>query len=50
MNEIGPRFDLSFRRDKIADSDHFKQACRQPKTESAETKKQKKNMFTDEFG
>ena len=39
MNEIGPRFDVSFRRDKIADSDLFKQACRQPKTMNAETKK-----------
>ena len=31
FNEIGPRFDLSFRRDKIAASDLYKAACKQPK-------------------
>ena len=50
MNETGPRFDLQFRRDKIADSDLYKAACKQPKIENPETKRQKKNMFTDEFG
>lgn len=50
MNETGPRFDLQFRRDKIADSDLYKAACKQPKIQSTEMKKLKKNMFTDEFG
>jgi ribosome production factor 2 len=50
MNEIGPRFNLTYRRDKIADSDLYKQACRQPKLMKAETKQMKKNMYTDEFG
>lgn len=50
MAETGPRFQLKFRRDKIADSDLYKTACKQPKTEKAETKRMKKNLFTDEFG
>lgn len=50
MNETGPRFDLQFRRDKIADSDLYKAACKQPRTMKAETKRIKKNMYTDEFG
>jgi len=50
MNETGPRFDMQIRRDKIADSDLYKAACKQPKLVSSETKKLKKNMFTDEFG
>lgn len=41
---------MQFRRDKIADSDLYKAACKQPKLVSTETKKLKKNMFTDEFG
>jgi bisphosphoglycerate-dependent phosphoglycerate mutase len=50
MAEIGPSFDLSFRRDKIAASDLYKVACRQPKSESAEHKRLNKNVYTDEFG
>ena len=38
MNEIGPRFDLKFRRDKIASSDLYKTACRKPRLMTAETK------------
>ena len=50
MSEIGPCFDLSFRRDKIAAADLYKTACKQPKHESAESKRLNKNVFTDEFG
>ena len=50
MNEIGPRFDLSFRRDRIAAADLFKAACKKPKLVNPETKQMKKNMYTDEFG
>jgi ribosome production factor 2 len=50
MSEIGPSFDLSFRRDKIAASELYKAACKQPKAQSAETKRLNKNVFTDEFG
>ena len=28
LSPIGPCFDLSFRRDKIAETDHYKQACK----------------------
>ena len=50
LNELGPRFDLCFRRDRIADPDLYKAACKQPKAQSAETARNKKNMYTDEFG
>lgn len=50
MNEIGPRFDLSFRRDKIASNDLYKAACKKPRLMTTETKNMKKNMYTDEFG
>ena len=49
FEETGPSFDLVMRRDKIAEPEHYKNACKQPKV-SAETKKLKKNLFTDEFG
>ena len=50
MAEIGPSFDLSFRRDKIAAADLYKAACKQPKLQTAENKRMSKNVFTDEFG
>lgn len=50
MNEIGPRFTLHWRRDKIGSDDLFKEACKQPKIRNMEMHKAKKNMFTDEFG
>ena len=49
FKEIGPNFDLICRRDKIGTSDMFKSACKQPKI-SAEAKKLRKNVFTDDFG
>mmetsp|Transcript_1984 Transcript_1984/g.3484 ORF Transcript_1984/g.3484 Transcript_1984/m.3484 type:complete len:156 (+) Transcript_1984:486-953(+) len=39
FNEIGPRFDLAFRRDKIATFDDYKNACKQPKVENPEKKR-----------
>lgn len=49
FTETGPSFNLMLRRDKQADSDLYKTACKQPKM-SAEAKRLKKNLFTDEFG
>jgi ribosome production factor 2 len=50
MAEIGPSFDLTYRRDKIATSDLYKAACKQPREQSALNKKMNKNVYTDEFG
>lgn len=50
FSEIGPRFDLVFRRDKIASFELYKAACKQPKTENPDKKKQRKNLFTDQLG
>ena len=50
MSEVGPRFTLLFRRDKIADTDSFKNACKQPKLQKSETKRMNRNVYTDEFG
>ena len=50
MTEIGPRYTLTWRRDKIASADLYKEACKQPKVTNVEKKKAEKNMFTDEFG
>lgn len=50
FNEVGPHFNLTFRRNKIADSELFKNACKQPKLENKDKKKARKNMYTDEFG
>ena len=47
LNEIGPRFDLTFRRDQIASSDLYKNACKQPKVENPEKKKHARNTFTN---
>jgi len=41
---------LRFRRDKIASSDLFKTACKQPKVSNADKKKFDKNKFTTELG
>lgn len=50
LNEIGPSYDLSFRRDRIAAADHYKAACRQPRIENPDKKKFRKNQYTDEWG
>ena len=50
MNEIGPRFTLACRRDKLGSSDLFKDACKKPKPAFYATKRVAKNLYTDEFG
>lgn len=50
FREIGPSFSLRFRRDKIASSDLYKNACKQPKVLNSEKKKFNKNKFTNELG
>jgi hypothetical protein len=39
MNEVGPHFDLKFRRNQIASGDLFKTACKKPKVLNPEKKK-----------
>lgn len=48
--ETGPSFTLTARRSKIATHDEYKTACKQPALVKKETKKIKKNMFTNELG
>lgn len=43
LNEIGPSFDLTFRRDRISDTEQFKSACKQPKVENIDKKRFRKN-------
>jgi ribosome production factor 2 len=50
FREVGPCFDLTLRRDKMADSDLYKEACRQPKVLNIEKKKSNKNKFTTALG
>ncbi|XP_015176497.1 PREDICTED: ribosome production factor 2 homolog [Polistes dominula] len=47
LEEIGPSIDLSCRRTKLASADHFKQACKKPKTLKV---KKKKNISTNALG
>lgn len=39
IKEIGPTFDLRVRREKMASSDAFKEACRQPKVRNVDKKR-----------
>jgi len=50
FNEIGPRFDMRIRREKMASADLYKEACRKPLTRNVEKKKQDKNKFTTVLG
>jgi|688.fasta_scaffold154060_3 hypothetical protein len=50
FREIGPSFTLRLRRDKMAGTENFKEACRKPKTANFDKKKSKKNKFTNELG
>jgi ribosome production factor 2 len=50
FREVGPCFDLKLRRDKMAATDLFKEACRQPRTQNLEKKKSNKNKFTTALG
>ncbi|XP_071560492.1 ribosome production factor 2 homolog [Temnothorax nylanderi] len=47
LEEIGPRADLVFRRNKFASEDLFKRACKRPKALKVKTKK---NISKDTFG
>lgn len=49
-NEIGPRFTIAWRRDKIGSEDLYKEACKQPKIRNPEMHKARKNMYTNNFG
>lgn len=50
MEEVGPRFDLAWRRDRLATDELFKEACKKPKIRNVEMHKARKNMYTDAFG
>jgi len=50
MHEIGPRYTLNVRRDKIATIELYKEACKQPKIGNFESRKAAKNMYTNNFG
>ena len=41
---------MKLRRDQIASTDLYKNACRKPKVANPEKKKFRKNMFTTEMG
>jgi len=50
FGEVGPSFSLRVRRDKIATTDLFKEACRKPKITNVVKKRQDKNKYTNEIG
>jgi ribosome production factor 2 len=50
LNEVGPRYTLTVRRNNIASDELYKDACKKPKITNIERKKWHKNMYTDEFG
>lgn len=50
MKEVGPRFDLIMRRNKIASADLFKTACKKPKLINVDLKKAHKNVYTTDIG
>ena len=50
FREVGPCFDLVLRRDKMATSELFKEACRVPKVRNILKKKSDKNKFTNALG
>lgn len=50
FREVGPCFDLILKRDKIATSDLFKEACRTPKVRNIEKKRSDKNKYTTALG
>jgi len=50
INEIGPCFNMTMRRNKIASNDLYKEACKKPKTANVEKKRQDRNKFTTSLG
>ena len=50
FREVGPSFSMSFRREKMASFDLFKEACKQPKVRNPDKKRADKNKFTNVLG
>lgn len=50
FREIGPSFEMRIRREKMASTDLFKEACQQPKIANKEKKRANKNKFTNVLG
>jgi len=50
FREVGPSFNMKMRREKIAGTDLFKEACRQPKVLNQDKKREGKNKYTTILG
>ena len=50
FKEVGPCFDMKLRREKMANFELFKEACKKPKVRNVEKKKANKNTYTTAFG
>jgi len=50
FREIGPCFDMRPRRDKIATTEAYKEACRKPKIRNQDKKKGDKNKYVTALG
>ena len=50
FREVGPCFDMTVRRDKMATYELFKDACKKPKIRNIEKKRADKNKYTNVFG
>ena len=50
FREVGPCFDLKIRREKMATTELFKEACRTPKIRNIEKKRSDKNKYTTALG
>ena len=50
FREVGQSFNMVLRRDKMANHDLFKEACRQPKVRNVDKKRADKNKYTTALG
>ena len=50
FREVGPSFKLRLRREKMANHDLYKEACKQPNIRNYEKKVADKNKFTNVLG
>ena len=50
FREIGPCFDLTLRREKMASTDLYKTACKKPRVRNPDKKRADKNKFTNALG